>query len=134
MKFLFFSQKIVIQGYMSLLSEIMKWSIHYWSHIPLLTVHQQTVHINIQRATFYPLPIADPFQSQTKGYEFNFSSPLRETMVRKLLDLKPNTPYSPTILMPKVLPGSRCSSTNRGGPQVWFPDPTTTVSFCLGDA
>ena len=42
--------------------------------------------------------------------------------------------YIPTMLMPRVLPGSLYNSTNLGGPHVWFPDPTTTVSFCLGEA
>lgn len=35
--------------------------------------------------------------------------------------------------MPRVFPGSLCSSTSLGGPQVWFPGPTTIVSFCRGD-
>lgn len=44
--------------------------------------------------------------------------------------------YSPTILMPRLLPGSRTSSTVRAGPQAWFPaagDPSDARDFCLGD-
>ena len=44
--------------------------------------------------------------------------------------------YIPTILIPKLLPGSLLSSTIRGGPHVWLlvaGDPSAARDFCRGD-